>query len=242
MIVPIISIPKSGTHYVNEVVKQLRPNNFGKAFACNFHHINDEKSVIKTREEIESLSRGFDTFCYLGHWEYSEEAHNTLAQYKPIFIYRHPLDVAVSFVEGAENKLFYDDVVRYFKRLPTKTPKYLLLLHGLPKSHPHYGKHPWLYGLKSIIINRIAWIHSEIPSVRYEDLINNNEKVLSLANYLETDFYSLSEAIDKATRNNNSDTFRKGGIANWHDEMPDEVKDIYIKELGDIIKVMGYEV
>lgn len=238
MIVPIVSIPKSGTHYVNEVIKQLKPNNFEQVFAYNFHNIDSPADV---KEEIRRHAAGCDTLCYLGHWSYSDVAKDTLLNYKPIFIYRHPLDVAVSFVEGAEKKLFYDDVVKYFKRIPNKEQRYTFLLHGLPYYHEDYGSHPWLYGLKHIITDRLGWINSGIPSVRYEDIMGQNDRILSLASYFETDFYSLSDAIDKATMNSNSDTFRKGG-SNWRSEMPDAVKDIYIKELGDLIRFMKYEV
>ena len=100
MIVPIISIPKSGTHFITEIlqnVARMRGEPFGYRFSVSTYGVTQHPDYSEIVSELGTLPKS-GSYCYLSHWNHCVELESLALGYKSIFIFRNPLDIAVSFV------------------------------------------------------------------------------------------------------------------------------------------------
>jgi len=240
MILVVATIPKSGTYFVNQLHYELFPNNFIGRHSCYGGGMDTEEHLLFNQSELNELEQ-FESACYLGHWRYDNNALHLISGYKTIFLYRHPLDIAVSFVESAnlEHLRAVDSILQYLYKIENRAERYSIYLKGIPTME----EHAWGRGFKKILQERVGWVHeSSIFAIKYEDLIYRTPRLMEFAAYLEVSHKDIYSAMDRALLNKNCITLRKGTTGNWVIEMPDEVKNLYIDELQDIIQEMGYDV
>lgn len=240
MCVVIISIPKSGTYLLNEVVTQLNQDDphfrsvfIENCFAANY--LEAEESLV-TQKIMESPSN----ICCMAHWEYDEKIRSFLnsdERFKPIFIYRNPLDIVVSFVEGARLRKFSDPMADALLKIPSVQDKFIMFVDGRGIQHPN------AFGLRSIIDRRKGWRNCpEILSVRYESLISKDKNTIdNLSAYLNFSVVEVKSALRRALRNKNSITLRSGETGDWRTFMTKRTQDICISILKPIIEELGYE-
>ena len=227
MLIPIISIPKSGTYFLNEILKEYASLT-GKSFVSEF------STSSNLQQDLMNVSAA-DISCFLCHWPYSSGRYKVVTKYKPIFLYRHPMEIAVSFIEGALKNLFNDDMAEEIRNTKNKTEMYRKYLYGVPSVD-----HGWASGLDVILKGYLGWLHSDIYSISYTELYNletnNLSEYLGLETYLT--YYATNTAINKGR----SMTFRKGEAGNWRIEMPLEVQEEYVTKLQGLITKFGFEI
>jgi len=233
----IISIPKSGTHFLNEVLIHALDNNcdysFSKqTFGGNLQEVRDGLNKVLDNNKKSNLN-------YLAHWAYSEELADWLidTDYNVFFIYRHPLDVAVSFIEGALLKLFDDPIANKIRRINNKDLNYIWLLEGYRNI-----KHPNAVGLRKIIEERLKWaeIFFNVKYRHLYDINHCNKLQLCMSNLIGCDTSHLCNAVNEA-KNTITKTFRNPGVDNWKNEMPEHIQNKYISSLNDLIVDMGFQ-
>jgi len=243
IVIPIITIPRSGTHFTNEIIRQyslLKNQRFIKFFSSYAGGISEsfcQRGLEDIKGEINEYIDDSEYFTFLGHWSYDESLYEFFRQFKPIFVYRNPLDVAVSYLEGAYSLKLVDPVAGLLKLHEHKISAYYKFLRGIP-----HIDHPWARGFRQIFEDRLAWLDKELLIIRYEDLLLNPDTIAKkLSRYLGLELEGTIIAIKNATHNPDSITLRNGEIGDWKSCMPPEMQEIYIKEIGDIIEELGYE-
>ena len=239
MLCIITSIPKSGTYFVNSIINEAC-NFTRKSFNSKFSgHSNDvqKRELNKFRKELESADKdSADIFCLLGHWRCTPLIRDEFKKYKVMFVYRHPLDMAVSFVEGTVSGLFVDLMTEKLKVCTTKEEMYRNLLYGVKSV-----RHPWANGMKAIFENRIDWIKQDWVTVpKYRDLRNLRIDPISSALGIPKKF--ILRGTKEAISHKEGLTYRRGLIDGWKEEMPKEIQKEYIDTLGDLILQLGFEV
>lgn len=227
MIIPIITIPKSGTYFMNSIIQEV-------SLLMDISFYSEFESPPIDEDLAAITNNGYS--CYLTHCKYSSENYNTVIKYNPIFVYRNPLDIAVSFVEGALKSLFRDVVADRMKKMKKKEDMYLNFLRGMKNV-----QHRWAGGFPKMLEERIGWVAQPgVFSIKYEQLYNV-KRCNGLASVLKVRPAVLHSAVYNAKRKANSQTFRKGGIGNWKTEMPDSVKEEYIETLKPVLGELGYD-
>jgi hypothetical protein len=238
MLVPVITIPKSGTYLVKEILFELAGltrQEFSYKFSNTSNEIQNPVDLRRLTADVHTVVNNPGISCYLGHWSYESRLHGLFGLHKPIFVYRHPFEIAVSFVEGALVGLFTDVVADALRRAESREERYLMFLHGFKLDHP------WARGLTDILECRLVWATKPgVVPIRYDDLLRI--KPQNLDTLLGVPRKTMQQAIVRAVRSKRSQTFRRGQRGSWKQEMPESVKEQYIDMVGPIVRRLGYSV
>lgn len=233
----IISVPKSGTHYVDAVLQELWGSDYASRCGVVIYagapgHEADERRLNIISRDLKSshcVSKAMK-FGYMGHWWYRPVLEDYVRKTfsKAIFVCRHPFDTAVSHVATARAGKFHTR--RAFRKMNMR-PSHLKYIEGFDTHH----------GSRKMYEERWGWLESPLFFVaRYEDLLTQNkEHINSFADYLNVDAQVLQESSFKAV-GQKTRTFRKGSIGEWKNVFDSELRKRYIEEFGDIVLKLGY--
>ena len=253
--IPIITIPKSGTNFVNQIMQHT----FGiyytyKLFISRYKELPAFLSRLETpTSEIDDPQAHYWCGCTT-HSPFNKELANVLKQHpdriRPFFVIRDPRDVVVSYIKGAHLGLFPSSFVDAMKKrdVPLKE-QYRLYMEG--------GNYIDSSGRKAIIgplihnINeRIEWASQPtILVLKYEHLISSyNGGVLykqgkmmdDIAEHLEVDTFRVFTAVFNSYTHTTR-SLRKGISGSWHQEFDSDLKDIAYREFKEFIDRFDYE-
>jgi hypothetical protein len=242
----IISVPKSGTYLMNSILSSLIGEDYESDF--RFGH-EGERELTKTIHGIFISSK---QGCLLTHAFYDGDLYSYLMRHGfcTVFIYRHPFDVAVSFVKGSVAHLFADQMSDHLRRRhrDSDEDKYLTLLRGNSNI-----RHPNAIGLEAMYRRRLGWIDEVTPvlSVKYEDVIgeelggnDNSETIEKLARHFRVDVKDMRLAFNATigVRSEASPTFREGSVGQWRDIFTERLVAEYTAQLQPLLTQLGYEV
>jgi hypothetical protein len=239
----VISVPKSGTYFIAEIIKQAHggeiPTRF---FTAGFADGSVEKTISKVKQDIRR--KRWEVAVFQCHWEYHPELLDFIKEqeWKPVFIYRNPFDVAVSFVDGAVAKKFRDPIADRIQRTADVRKQYMTYIKGLTRL-----KHPNGVGLERIYDLRMPW-KDHIPTFRYEDLIGPErggneytpEIIDKLVELLEVDADAVGVAIEKA-KNATTNTKLKAVAWEWNRRVPISLVPVLVRELDTLNTKLGYD-
>jgi len=241
----VISIPKCGTYLINSVLSSLFDVTYSSRFVFGTAGIAEVDKSLKVNPPVtKHQHQGILTHMYYSNESLSEMLNRG---YKIIFIYRHPFDAAVSFVEGAIKRIFHDPMAKYMitKLKKSNEDKYFALLRGVPKI-----KHPNAVGLKEMYLKRLGWMDSDkIIHIKYADLVGEafggsnegqQEVVKRMSSYLEIPDVQIIEALKNSigVESKTAKTFRKGTVGQWRNVFTDRLKYEYNRELEEILNLL----
>ncbi|MFB5192595.1 sulfotransferase domain-containing protein [Alicyclobacillus fastidiosus] len=241
------SVPKSGTHLLHQILNGM-PNvsndigNADKKFFVDHpvQHVDTFKDHFYRLAQLQPNEFG------LGHMFYSEQYAYMLRRLhlKHVFIYRDPRDVLVSlsyFIPDhwGEHPL-YDD----FKRRTTnQRDRILKLIHGVPGIWPDFTA--W---------NRPFYQWKADPntlSITFEDLMRSSasrrETIMSIVHYLwdglkpPVPYEEMVNLMEASIDPQHSNTFRKGEIGSWRQELDGSLVQDFKRVAGDLLIESGYE-
>ena len=231
----IVSIQKSGTHLIQNVMKQADFESIGvgrNAKMTDFNGLKDNQylwSHFAPSDEIQmALERG-DESVYI------------------IFNFRDPRDVLVSW---------------FYWLHPNSDKSMHLHQNYMKKVYSHFNDDELLYifirndkfreveynPIEYFRLSRVLYFHPKVLNVRFEDLVGSNgggsddlqkKTIENIFNYLKIKNIDVDK-IAKNSFDKTSETFRKGKIGSYKELLsPMQIK-LFNELHGDIIKQYGY--
>ncbi|NIR62401.1 MAG: hypothetical protein GWN61_00725, partial [candidate division Zixibacteria bacterium] len=220
----ICSFPKSGTHFVEQIVQTIcQPMPTERPWAGTFQGHSWTTEWIHIRKTLRRIGFIRDGTYAKGHVGYQKETANFLwgNGAAVLFVYRDPRDVAVSQTHHILNgkthghNEIYQDIG--FDAALLAVIKGLDVYAGVMERWEHYA----------------GWLEEDwVLSVKYEDLLNNKREVLSdIVRYIvghsanvrgyqatieEDILESVIDAMDRnSSRTDLSPTYREGKSGGW---------------------------
>lgn len=237
----INSVPKCGTHLLNQIIRGI-PTFKNAKWLWLLQH----QDYIKKMENVESVT------VMLGHVHYSDELRDYLDKHKipRLFIYRDPRDMIVSYVYYVMNIADGHELKDYFtEELTCNEERIMKLITGFnleEKSlryndirYHYYPFMPWKDDSNTFVL-------------RYEDLIESTASRKQTLNkvvdymwdslqYTGINKEAIVQAMEKNINPQKSDTFRKGKIGDWKNHFTEKNIEIFKSIAGEFIVELGYE-
>lgn len=243
---PIIanSIPKSGTHLLNQIIIPFAKADYETFLISvpSFPHREVPKAKM-----LGSLARVVPGEMISAHLHFSEEYEQTLESKNAVhyFIYRDPRDIVVSEAHYLTHINTWHQLHAQFKSLPSDEARISLAILG--NQDPHYNNdYP---NVAERYCKYTAWIGRESCfAVRYEDLMSERRETI-IADMVT--FYAkrvgrkdtdvlLREAVASIDPNK-SFTYRQAKSGGWRSSLS-ETHKVKLKEVaGKLLVELGYE-
>lgn len=237
------SVPKSGTHLLQQVVSVLPGSkDWGNFWASQPSFTLKERSGEDMAKRIMEVAPG-ELVC--GHLFYSDAVCEALEERNVIslFVYRDPRDVAVSEAYYLANMNKWHRMHREYKRAPEKD-RLLLSICG-SKQRPDLQP-----DIRERYEKYVRWInHPSVYAVSFEDLVSGDKPriVRDIISHIdsrtsmELNVDALTEQALEAIQPKRSHTFRKGESGGWRRDFDDRAKSIFKEVTGDLLVSLGYE-
>lgn len=261
ILIPIISIPKSGTHLVREIFIQAYPPEkralrlawwmrvdkskilLGEKFGSEADRKANEEYLmdLKNWKSYFPDGKGKEVCISPSHMMHDKSTVRYFRDHqdevKPIFVYRDLRDVLVSFLRGYMSGRFGADprVVDYLNKARTIEDKYVTLLqHGI--GNRNYG------GFRGEVQTWLKWRKSHpVLAVSYEDLMSNNsDTICALAYHVGMDTQKMYDVLQRA-KAFKTPTYRVAQTGQWKEAFSDKVRVMAKAAVGDILIELGYE-
>lgn len=232
----IVSLQKSGTHLIQNVMKDAGFHGIGVGKDCRMSHFFGLK----------------DNQYLWSHFAPSDEVQMALEEGSQslyiIFNFRDPRDVLVSWFHWLHPKsdksmhLHLDYMKKVYSHF-TDDELINIFIRNDKFREAEYNP------LEHFRLSRVLYFHPRVLNVRYEDLVGSggggtDEKQLqtidNIFKYLEFNGIDLHQ-ISKKVFDRNSATFRKGIIGEYKKTLSIEQIRLFNKLHGDIIRQYGYE-
>ncbi|HCK42177.1 MAG: hypothetical protein CMJ72_04800 [Planctomycetaceae bacterium] len=241
------SLPKSGTHLLNQLVTAF-PNlvEYGAFLgSMTSSYRFRERSKQNTLKFIQSF---LAKEIVRGHLFYELEYDLALRKQNVVhyFIYRDLRDVVVSEAYYLRNINRWHRLHAYFRELPTLADAITCSICGLNDQWPGIN-YP---NIADRFARYAGWLESPtVCTLKFEDLVGSKQEE-SLTQI--TDFYSRQlcydinperylEAMRVAIAPKRSHTFRKGKSGGWRNEFTSEHRKVFNTLAGDLLINLGYE-
>jgi hypothetical protein len=243
-----VSIPKSGTNLLRQVLSGLRSHGpFTDAAAMTILTFEVESGIRRPAESILEDLRSFQAGDIVSAHLYPEPTivqEILTTQYASIFIYRDPRDVVLSHMHYiAHMRRAHVHRAYYTNELKTDEERLMTSIVG----YKHGGiELPNIYERTSPYL---GWLKLErVLKVRFEDLILDTEQAVSkiyehlllhgctFALPKDEVIRTMISAIDPST----SRTFREGKVGAWRAHFTDEMNNRFREICGDLLDEMGY--
>lgn len=232
----IVSIQKSGTHLIQNAMKEAGFEGIGvgkNAKTTDFNGLKDNQflwSHFVPSDEIQMALEKGDESVYI------------------IFNFRDPRDVLVSW---------------FYWLHPNSNKSIHLHQNYMKKVYSHFTDDELLYifmrndkfreveynPIEHFRLSRVLYFHPKVLNVRFEDLVGSNgggsddlqkKTIENIFNYLKIKNIDVDK-IAKNSFDKTSETFRKGKIGSYKELLsPMQIK-LFNELHGDIIKQYGYE-
>jgi len=255
-----ISFPKSGTHLLQQILlgfsrigpftphiplyfagydelllqSDRKKNSTGiryRKVEFTLNYLNALRPLDVSKGHIPALPKVAERICSV--------------DFLPFFIYRDLRDTAVSLVFFLTDMYKRHRWHKYFaKDLETFDDRLKASIQGFD-----FGKKKQ-HDIGTRFKQFSAWFdHSQVHKIRYEDLIHDREKTLSLlidrfCERVDTLPASREQILDTLIDSINpgkSPTFRSGRTGEWKKYFTDEHKRIFKDVAGDLLISLGYE-
>jgi len=237
-----LSIPKSGTHLLGKMLKQLPFLSSRWAYAV------DETWAGILRQ----LCRVKNGQIVFGHLPWSKELVDVVNSegFRVLFIVRDLRDVAVSDVHYVTSRATNHPLHMYFNSLSSDDERLAAWIAGVPaKYHPGGIKPKAWEGHTEAML---PWLDEpDCLTIRFEDLIGSSgggtskqqhDTISSIIKHLghELSFEQITEIADK-TFSSSTRTFRRGHIGDWEKGFNDGHKRLFKECRGEVLVRLGYE-
>ena len=244
------SVPKSGTHLLEQIVASLpQRTNYG-AFLTSMtsSFVFKERTQGNTEKFISSILPNELVRAHLFHEPHIAEMlqQRNTAQF---FIYRDPRDVVVSEAHYLMGMNRWHRMHSHFRDLPDIKDAISLAICGLPMDAA--GNRELQYPDIGTRFRRYkGWINDPATfSVRYEELCGDNreEKIKQMVRFFakrSSDEFDLEQTASNAADridSGKSHTFRKGGSGRWREEFDDRLTGQFKEHAGELLIELGYE-
>lgn len=270
ILIPIISIPKSGTHLLREVFIQLYPglkpqltwwmytdkNNIllGEEWLTSKERKEDRKYLMDLNDwqgYFESHGKGGQTISVacpshmmwdLGAADYFDQHRKTVYT---IFNYRDPRDIMVAFIRGLEQGIkTIDKRVKTYVREINKekiSPERKLEKKYITLLDKGVGNRDY-GGYRAELDLLVAWKnHEPVFSISYEQLMSEDKDAIrGLSEHIKEDDDNIIQALQVA-KTIKTETRRKATVRQWVDDFTPAVKQRVKATLGDLLIELGYE-
>ena len=216
----LISIPKAGTHIIRQATERVSGN---IPYGSMIYEADPHELSIKGIREFNRI--GISHLPY--HPAYERELRNRQA--KVVFLYRDPRDLMISYYfwikklghKGSSIPGLIDDVTPI---LESENPFELMI--------QFWGEHIRRY---------IPWMFSPIVCpVKYEQLVQAPGYAFGLIENHYNRTFGTAEEMMKRIKPHRCETFRKGIVGDWRNHFSPSTLELFMKELGDIMKFWGY--
>jgi len=242
-----ISIPKSGTHLLNQIL-----TGFSKVapFVLPPQNIGMGKTLDRRqrREKFEKELKNLHPLeIAMAHAAASQENMEQISspRFLPYFILRDPRDIVVSLS-------FYVAEIReehrlhsyYSKTLNSLDERILASIQGIRSSQDsarNIGKQIEIH---------MGWLnHPDVHTVRFEDLIHDRintlggiaDHFLRRVDTLPSSREQIIEQLELSINPSKSFTFRSGKTGEWKEHFTEEHKKAFKDVAGDLLIKLGYE-
>lgn len=233
------SIPKSGTHLLETLFLNLPVvrHNGGRTIMGNAH----DGSALYAIKSIEKLKNG--QFAP-SHIQYTDEIKLSLRDrnVKMLQMIRDPRDILVSHVNYISGVDKSHRCYSYISSLGSYEDRLLAVLFGVPGI---------IEPFRDVCFKFLPWVSDEcVLTIKFEDLIGAEgggaasrqlEVISDILDYMELRVGGdVKERLANAVCDKKSSTFNKGLIGAWSDSFSDTVEALIEKEIGDLIRQLGY--
>lgn len=244
----INSVPKSGTHLVEQLF-----NNFEPVKNYNFFIAQQPTQPfrIRSQKKINNMIKKIKMGELLrGHIYYSAETLNKLKKQNCLilFIYRDPRDIVISEANYLTKMNTLHRAHKFFKLKDNQKDQIKLAISGIQSNKIDYSN----------VFNRLnpysGWLLSSsknIFPIKYEDLRNNIDKVLNdLYKFLDLNDYFFDCSIEKDTfikqcksgiNPKKSHTFNKGKTGSWKEIFDEELSQLFKENSKDLLEKFNYK-
>jgi hypothetical protein len=246
------SIPKSGTHLLLDLFRNIEEYTYSGLFLSHIHHGKVELSLSDRIDEIRRYKGGL----YFGaHLPYSENdaTHVKQTRLKHILLIRDPRDMLVSQLFHAKDRPT-NRLNRYLSKLNDDYSRLEALIYGIESSvlglnaisHQNYVEY---------LASFLDWHKREkgILTIKFEDLVGikggsdkarQQQTVGAILDYIglgsaypERRMKRVLEAINRKKKTN---TMRKGKIGGWKYTFDKSSTSLIGQSLHHIAQEMGY--
>ena len=242
----INSVPKSGTHLLEQIISSLPGRKTYGAFLASM-----TSSFTFKQRSNSSIERFVKTFLpdevIRSHPFHTDAVAKLLeernvAQY---FIHRDPRDVVVSEAHYLKEMNKWHRLHRHFRNLPNIQSAIALAIRGLPDHdtlvYPDVNERYRQY---------TGWIADALTfPIRYEELCSDDrdQKIADIIRFFAAKT-GQNVDVDEVSRDaigridtDKSHTFRKGGSGRCREEFDDRLKDQFKEIAGELLISLGYE-
>lgn len=232
----IVSLQKSGTHLIQNVMKEAGFQGVGVGKDCRMSHF----SGLKDNQYLWS------------HFTPSDEVQMALEEGSQslyiIFNFRDPRDVLVSWFHWLHPKsdksmhLHQDYMKKVYSHF-TDDELINVFIRNDKFRETEYNP------IEHFRLSRVLYFHPRVLKVRFEDLVGSRgggrdetqlKTIKDIFRYLEIDGID-SLQIARKVFNENSATFRRGTIGGYKNVLSNEQIQLFNKLHGDIILQYGYK-
>jgi len=232
----IVSLQKSGTHLIQNIMKEAGYIGVGVGKDCSMNDFNK----LKKNQYLWS------------HFPPSDQVQMELEQGKEplhiIFNYRDPRDVLVSWFHwlhpSSSNNMH--EHMAYMKKVYSHFSDDQLIdifINNDKFRESEYNP------IEAFRLARVLYFHPKVLNISFEDLIGENgggsndlqiKAIEKIFNYLNIPVSNI-ESISARAFNKNSATFRKGVIGDYKSILNSEKIKLFNDCHGDILKQYGYK-
>lgn len=241
------SIPKSGTHLLNQVLEKTGYRLYKNQPFNPYIVIDYEPNGI-----LPHLSHVLPGEYFIEHLAWHEDTERILldARFKVVFIYRDPRATAVSWCHHMAKEGLRYPLHEHYKRLPNLKERIAATLEGIPD---HYstnmiGMCPW----PDLYDHFLPWRKSSaVFSISFEDLIGSRgggsdetqlSKIEGILKYLGCRHNHESACrLAKQIYNPSVGTFRTGQFDAWRAEIDELTEALLNEKLARQLAEWGYK-
>lgn len=241
------SVPKSGTHLLDQIVAGLpQRTNYGgflSSMTSSFQmrQRSDASVAAYIRATVPGENVRAHVFCRPAYVEEFERLN-----FVHYFIYRDPRDVVVSGCHYLREINPWHRLRRYFRNCQTLEEAILMNIRGLTHVDPSIP----LPSIAERFSRYEGWIHCpQVCAVRFEDL-RGAEGPAALERLVQhfasrcaepPPVEATLERVNMTIKPERSHTFRKGQGGGWVEAFTPACKDAFKSVAGDLLVRLGYE-
>ena len=242
-----ISVPKSGTHLLDQILLGFnRVAPFSRRLHSFYAEYEGESGRKRSPEQalawLDSLRPGDVASAHL--FARDEIMRKVCTpDFIPYFIFRDPRDVVVShvfYVTDIEARHVHHD---YYQSLPNFDSRLSVSILGRSDAGVEFPD------VTARFVPYLGWLdQSSVLQIHFEDVINDRAATLNhiidhfLAQFpLQAPRQLILESLESSINPSHSPTFRSGKTGEWKNYFTQEHKKIFKDVAGDLLVKLGYE-
>jgi hypothetical protein len=241
------SVPKSGTHLLDQILAALPDRRNYGAFleSMTASYVFRERSVASTLAYLSGIVSGEIVRAHLHHSPEAEEAARTLGLVH-FLVYRDPRDVVVSEAHYLRSMNRWHRMHPHFRACAGFADAVMLAIEGLPPGasaldYPDVGRRFGRF---------VPWIRSpSVHAVRFEELVSPRRRaaIEGLVRYYArhagaaVDVAAVADEAEARIAPERSHTYRQGGSGGWRSVFTPGHEQAFKRVTGNLLVELGYE-